>query len=192
MKQRQEARNGIDDLIANVPRGHHLALQFKSPRPTPPDGEPFYFNVNARQNNHLHGLASSRPHAVLYVLPHLNTFGTVRLVSPNLLDRTYVARVIDVGWLSPRKHHIETRAPAGGGLRYGWVRSETSRVLIQPVAGALEETLAPTDVLTTDDGPLIRHDALQDWLESMFEAEQGNAFAIGQRLRGFSTVCIPG
>ncbi len=33
MKQQQEARNGIDDLLANVPKGRHLALQFKAPRP---------------------------------------------------------------------------------------------------------------------------------------------------------------
>jgi len=31
MKQDQEAGNGIDELISNVPSGMHLALQFKAP-----------------------------------------------------------------------------------------------------------------------------------------------------------------
>ena len=40
MKQQQEARLGTDEVLANLPVGSYLALQFKAPARNPPAGMP--------------------------------------------------------------------------------------------------------------------------------------------------------
>ncbi len=184
MKQKQEAMNGIDELILNVPAGVHLALQFKAPRPTPPDGHPFYFTINERQHGHLHRLAMTRPRAVHYVFPHYNTFTSMRKVSPGLLTQTYFLSVADVGRLAPAsnkygRHTVESFPPTAV------IHSDPMELELEPAARVVEGILAdgPTDAL-------LDHEKLRDWLLGLFEEEQHNPWAIGQRLRGFCTVCI--
>jgi len=63
VKQLQELTNGIDELLANVPKGVHLALQFKAPRPLPKNGYLYHFTFNDKQHGNLVRLASSRPRA---------------------------------------------------------------------------------------------------------------------------------
>jgi len=184
MKQKQEALNGIDELIMNVPAGVHLALQFKAPRPTPPDGYPFYFTINERQHGHLHRLAMTRPQAVHYVFPHYNTFTSMRMVSPDLLAQTYFLAVAHVGRLAPApnkrgSHTVESCPPAV------LIYSDLVEMELEPAARVVERILAdgPTDAL-------LDHQTLRGWLLGLYEEEQHNPWAIGQRLRGFSTVCV--
>lgn len=184
MKQKQEALNGIDELIHNVPAGLHLALQFKAPRPWPPDGKPFYFTINERQHSHLHRLATVRPSAVHYVFPHYNTFGSIRRDSPALLARTYLLSVARLGTLAASSskrgtHKVESHPPAA------FVYSDPVETELEPATSAVARLLS--------DGPnaaLLDHEMLRVWLLELFEAEQNNPWAIGQRLRGFSTVCV--
>ena len=181
MKQRQEARNGIDDLIANVPRGYHLALQFKAPRPTPRNGNPFIFSLSEPQHAHLCRLAAVRPSAVQYVLPELNTFAAVGSAVPDLLSETLFIAVDALSWLGPGRHRIEAR-PASVQ-----VFSQPGAVLARPATEAITTLLSEVS-----EQALLSHEQLQDWLLDMFDAEKGNAHAIGQRLRGFGCLCIPG
>jgi hypothetical protein len=57
MKQDQEARLGVDELIHNIPAGMHLAFQFKAPRSEPRDHILYRFTINDRQNDNLLRLA---------------------------------------------------------------------------------------------------------------------------------------
>jgi hypothetical protein len=127
MKQRQEARNGIDGLISKVPRGVPLALQFKSPRSTPRNGNPFVFSLGEPQYTHLCRLAAVRPTAVHYVLPHLDTFQAVRMVAPVLLQQTFGVAVTDSAWLPPGRHRIES---GNTGVS---IFSESTPIEIRPI-----------------------------------------------------------
>ncbi len=184
MKQRQEALNGIDELIHNVRTGVHLALQFKAPRSWPPNGKPFYFTINERQHGHLHRLATTRPKAVHYVFPHYNTFASMRRVSPALLSQTYFLSVANLGRLPPSSnkrgtHTVESRPPAA------FVYSDPVEAELVPAAEVVQGLLG--------DGPndaLLDHEQLKDWLLGLFEEEDYNPWVIGQRLRGFGTVCV--
>jgi len=116
MKQDQEARNGLDELISNLPAGMHLALQFKSPRARPPNQMPYKFTINDKQNSNLLRLATHRPDAVYYVFPQYNTFTRMRSNSPVLLSDTYFLRVEDLRILPLSinrlgTHVVETRPP---------------------------------------------------------------------------------
>lgn len=116
MKQQQEARLGIDELIRNIPAGMHLALQFKAPRSEPRDQIPYRFTINDKQNNNLLRLASSRPEAVYYIFPHYNTFTKMHSDSPTLLRDTWLLRVDDLRGLSNSAnklgtHMVETNPP---------------------------------------------------------------------------------
>jgi len=64
MKQDQEARNGLDELISNLPAGLPLALQFKAPKSRQPNQVPHRLTVNGRQNGNLLRLAARRPDAL--------------------------------------------------------------------------------------------------------------------------------
>ncbi len=96
MKQDQEARLGLDELIHNVPAGMHLALQFKAPNSEPQNQVPYRFTINDRQNRNLMRLASIRPDAAYYVFPHYNSFTKMRTDSPALLQDTWLLKVYDL------------------------------------------------------------------------------------------------
>lgn len=96
LKQDQEARWGMDELVKNVPRGLHLALQFKSPKPTPLDSQPYAFTINDQQNRRLLRLGRVRPNGVYYVFPHYNTLSRLGNDSPILLNDTWFLRVVDL------------------------------------------------------------------------------------------------
>ena len=116
MKQQQEAKLGIDELVSNMPNGLHLALQFKAPRSEPRDQVPYRFTINDRQNSSLLRLAGSRPDAVYYILPQYNSFSKMRLDSPNLLSDTWLLKVYDLRSMPPSTnslgtHTVETNPP---------------------------------------------------------------------------------
>lgn len=96
MKQSQEARNGIDSLLSNVPKGRHLLLQYKAPHALPAGGNPYKFSLSARQYANLARMASLKPRAVFYVLPHLNQVADLRASSPDFLSATWFLSVNDL------------------------------------------------------------------------------------------------
>lgn len=189
MRQDQEAKNGIDELIQNVPKGVHLALQFKAPRPTPRNG-PFRFAINDRPHSNLLRLARQRPSAVHYVLPHYNTFAGMRASAGKkplrLLTQTYFLPVSTVDPLpaatnAPGRHTLESTPPSAA------IRSQPLGIrLISP---NIFQELAASFV---DQQLLIGHEQLRDWLRALLEQEHGDRRRIGQRLRGFSTFCMAG
>jgi|GEM_PF-1313398 len=187
MKQQQEAKLGIDELISNVPTGLHFALQFKAPRSEPRDQAPYRFTINDRQNSNLLRLANGRPDAVHYIFPQYNTFTKMRLDSPVLLSDTWLLRVYDLRNIpastnSLGTHRVETNPPNAV------IHSESAEMKIVNVASVIEE------IFTRDypslESRLISHTALKEWLVELESETQGNAYVIGQRLRGFSTFCV--
>src|SRR2546423_635487 len=68
LKQRQEQRYGLDELVSALPPGRHLGLQFKAPRRLPPNSEPYRYPINARQNEALLRLSAMGSDSVFYVL----------------------------------------------------------------------------------------------------------------------------
>ena len=179
MKQDQEARLGLDELIHNVPAGMHLALQFKAPKSEPRDQIPYRFTINDRQNNNLLRLANSHPDAVYYMFPHYNTFTRMRSYSPNLLRDTYLVKVYDLRHMPPSSnrlgtHKVETNPPIAV------IESEKVEVKLTLARAIFENLLGERRYKFKD--ILISH-------ESINEA-QGNRRMLGQRLRGFSTFCI--
>lgn len=187
MKQDQEARNGLDELISNLPAGMHLALQFKAPRSRPPNQTPYRFAINDRQNNNLLQLATRRPDAVYYVFPHYNTFTRMRLNSPYLLSDTHFLRVADLQNLplSTNRlgtHVVETNPPVA------LVHSELSEVKLTVASATLTSLLDKEEAALR--GILVPHTLLREWLVALISEAEGDRRAIGQRLRGFSTCCI--
>lgn len=187
MKQQQEARLGIDELIRNIPAGMHLALQFKAPRSEPRDQIPYRFTINDKQNNNLLRLASSRPEAVYYIFPHYNTFTKMHSDSPTLLRDTWLLRVDDLRGLSNSAnklgtHMVETNPPIA------LVHSDLMELKIVNAYEMIENIFreGPTAL----EGILISHILLKEWLGYLIQEAQGDKRAVGQRLRGFSTFCV--
>ena len=176
MKQDQEARLGIDELIQNVPTGMHLALQFKAPRSEPRDQVPYIFTINDRQNNNLLRLAGYRPQAVYYIFPQYNSFTKMRIDSPNLLRDAWLLKVNDLQGLpaSTNKqgtHVVRTNPPIA------IVRSEpiekdiTSAV--EAIRGILRESSFSLESI------LISHTTLKEWLGYLIDEANGNKFVVG-------------
>ena len=187
MKQDQEARLGLDELIHNLPTGMHLALQFKAPRSEPREQIPYRFTINDRQNNNLLRLASNRPDAVYYVFPHYNTFTKMRSYSPDLLRDTYLMKVDDLRVLSASSnrlgtHKVETYPPIVV------VESEIIELKLMYAYEIVKGMLSDRRDALED--ILISHESLRKWLGELIDELQGNKRALGQRLRGFSTFCI--
>lgn len=187
MKQDQEARLGVDELIHNVPMGMHLALQFKAPKSEPRDQVPYRFTINDRQNSNLLRLAGGHPDGVYYVFPHYNTFTRMRSCSPNLLGDTYCVKVDDLRGM-PRSlnrhgtHKVSTNPPVAV------VESDRVEVTLAPVGKILAKLLGKGGHTVKD--VLIGHEPLRDWLRGLIEEAEGNKRVVGQRLRGFSTFCV--
>jgi hypothetical protein len=186
MKQDQEAKLGIDELIHNVPHGYHLALQFKSPKPTPKDATPYRFTINDRQNNNLLRLAQSRPDAVYYVLPHYNTLSRIRASSPWLVGDTWSIRVYDLNGLSPssRNDGSHTVDSYGGSAR---VNSQPFDVKTTEIKALLGDILREPDYFPRK---LFDHKALKDWIETTYVEAKRNPYVVGHLFRGFSTICL--
>ena len=187
MKQDQEARLGIDELIHNLPTGMHLALQFKAPRSEPRDQIPYMFTINDRQNNSLLRLANNRPEAVYYIFPHYNSFAKMRLDSPTLLRDTWSLKINDLQGLpaSTKRqgtHVVRTNPPTA------FVRSEPIEKKIRSAIEIIEIILREGQ--TTLESILISHALLKQWLVDLIVEAEGNKLVVGQRLRGFSTFCI--
>jgi len=193
MKQDQEAKNGIDELISNVPNGMHLALQFKAPLSRPPNQIPYRYTINDKQNSNLLRLARNRPNAVYYIFPHYNTFSQMRSNSPNLLSDTYLLRIYDLQNLSPSvnslgTHKVITAPPIAT------IRSEPIEVKLSNASTALRDVLDKE--WSTFEENLISHEYLKEWLYHLIHEDSNanvakeNKRVIGQRLRGFSTFCI--
>jgi len=185
MKQRQEARNGLDELISNVPSGFHLMLQFKAPKSPSLVPKGFEFTLNDEQLRHLVRLANRRPEAVHYVLPHYNRFRSIRQDSPCLLQQTYLLPVEQLKGLAASSnkqgtHKVITEPPKAA------IYSDPVEVeLLSP--GRMFQAILDTNMRERS---LLTHEELRTWLREMFEQEKGNARAIGQRLRGLGTICV--
>lgn len=187
MKQQQEARLGIDELIQNIPTGMHLALQFKVPKSEPRNQIPYRFTINDRQNNNLLRLAGNRPDAVYYIFPQYNTFTKMRSDSPHLLQDTWLLRVEDLRGLpnSSKRlgtHAVET-APASAV-----VNSDAMQLKVIKANELLERIFS--GVYAALQEVLISHTLIREWLGYIIEEAQGDKRTVGQRLRGFSTFFI--
>lgn len=187
MKQQQEARNGIDELIQNIPNGMHLALQFKAPRSEPRNQIPYRFTINDRQNDNLLRLAVNHSEAVYYIFPHYNTFSKMRTDSPQLIGDTWLLKVDDLRGLPhslnrQRTHMVETYPPIAH------VHSDLMGYKIIRVVDFIEVILERGLPELTE--MLISHTTLKEWLDELIDKAQGNKLVIGQRLRGFLTFCI--
>ena len=187
MKQDQEARLGIDELINNLPTGMHLALQFKAPRSEPRDQIPYRFTINDRQNNNLLRLANSRPEAVYYILPQYNSFAKMRLDSPNLLRDAWLLKVSDLQGL-PASTNRQGTHMVGTNPPIAVVRSEPTEKKIWSAIEVINGILREGQ--TTRESILISHAFLKEWLGDLIAEAEGNKLVVGQRLRGFSTFCI--
>ncbi len=187
MKQQQEARNGIDELIQNVPNGMHLALQFKAPRSEPRDQLPYRYTINDRQNNNLLRLANRRPNAVYYIFPHYNTFTKMRSDSPTLVGDTWTLRINDLSGLpissnSQGTHTVATTPPNVH------IYSEPQKYSINKASALVQSVLEENMGQLSE--TLLSHSQLKQWLNELVKEADSNKLVIGQRLRGFSTFCI--
>ena len=194
MKQDQEARNGIDELITNVPRGRHIILQFKAPRARPRGGPRYVFSLNDKQHRNLVRSAVGRPAGVHYVLPHINTMSTLRSSAPTLLSDTWALPVASLASLGPGssgRHRVECLPPRCD------VYSELHETSLLPIADALAECIDSgrshgddRTPIATRDGPLSGDEVLE-LLSGIEESTAGNRQAIGQMLRGLSDIVLP-
>jgi hypothetical protein len=188
MKQYQEARNGIDELLSNMPRGRHLALQFKAPSSRRLDTLPYEYGLGEDQMARLLRLATTRPRSVFYVFPHYNTFTRMRNDSPDLLRHTYLLPVARAASL----------APVAGGARRHRAQSWEVPPSVVLYSDPLEvESLNAKQYLTDNGGVLLEdsllsNSELEAWLRQVAATARDKPSVIGQRLRGFSTVCVPG
>jgi hypothetical protein len=188
MTQLQESRTGIDEMLKNLPKGVHLALQFKSPAPTPKNTNPYRFPLNSFQQDNLLRMAYRRPRTVLYVLPHLNTLAAVATNSPLLALQTRRVPAERIGKLPPGPHHFFSDPPRLT------IYSEVFRLDSEP----LLETDA--EVFSERQG-LIPTGELREWLSqspalTLNDSGQPSRSVEsnrerGQRLRGFSTIFFP-
>jgi len=186
MKQNQEAKLGIDELIRNVPSGFHLALQFKSPKPLPKNSLPYRFTINDRQNNNLLRLARMKPDAVYYILPHYNTLSRLRTSAPTLLVNTCSIKVIDLNGLTTSRNRNGTHSLYSYGT-YAEIYSQPYRVDTILAKRLIGDILQKQDYF---EKILFDHKSLKDWLETTYKEAQMNPYKVGRLLRGFSTICI--
>jgi hypothetical protein len=187
LKQDQEARWGMDELIRNVPRGYHMVLQFKSPKALPRDSLPYFFTINDRQNNNLLRLAQARPQAVYYVFPHYNSLSRLGNVAPGLLDDTWFLRVFDLNDLGPSSNTQGTHVVES---QFGnvTIRSDPYQVQTVKVEKIRQMLLAEHNELK---GRLLNHTLLEEWIKEVSHKTNKDRRVIGQLFRGFLTVCIP-
>lgn len=187
MKQYQEAKNGIDELLQNMPSSRHLALQFKSPWATRINSAPYKYGMGEDQHARLSSLAT-RPNVVFYVFPHYNSFSRMRTDAPDLLQHTYF---LDV--------HVTSGL---GSTRYGkYVHKVSSDESTPPRIAIRSEPIdVPATAASTYFGDsadsfardsLLTNGEVRSWLDEHAAPEGENPHAIGQRLRGFGTMCIP-
>ncbi len=187
LKQDQEARWGMDELIRNVPRGYHLALQFKAPKALPLDALPYSFTINDRQNRSLLRLARAGRDAVYYVFPHYNSLSRLGSSIPTLLADTWFLRVFDLDGLQPSSNLQGTHAVKSRGTMVD-VYSDPYSVKATTVEG-IKRMLRDSHI-----GPrhsLLPHTLLHEWIEEFCHEPSEDRRIIGQLFRGLSTVCIP-
>ncbi len=199
MKQSQEARNGVDDLVSNVPQGRHFLMQFKAPTPTPPGGNPHWFSLNGRQYANLARLAQRRPGAVFYVLPHMNRISDLRTASPKFLDKTWLLSVSDLinnGVLATSGHKVRS-IPPSCTVRSAPVQVQF-RSITEVLAGLFPQTMATGSGMaeqqlvprSTNYGPATSND-VRNWLSELAEGDDQNPRSMGQLLRGFADLVVP-
>jgi hypothetical protein len=181
--QQQEARHGADELLLGTPPGHHLALQFKSPRPNPPDTDPFVFPINSEQHSNLARLAGSRAAAVYYVLPNINTLSSVRAAVPSLLSKTLMVHVSDVHLRPLDRSHTAScwLGPPHQAIFQSDAQSTTPLLARDFFAGRSDE------LQELERSALVTSEELSDWLQST----PLGARARGANIRGFGTVFVP-
>jgi len=188
MKQDQEARNGIDELIANVPRAMHIMLQFKSPNAKPRGGNRLVYSLNERQHDNLLRTAQPRPQGVFYVLPHLNTMMGLKAAAPSLLKQTWALPVASLGPLSGSpsgRHRVESAPPNCT------VFSEAHEASLLPIAAVLATSIAAAqDKSAASRGPLTGEE-VRELVDRIEESAAGNRNRLGQSLRGLADIVLP-
>ncbi len=173
MKQDQEYRNGLDELLRNAP-GFHLMLQFKSPSPRPPDTLPYSFAIGGKQLSCLRRLAALHPDAVHYVFPFFNTLRSLQTASPNLLSDTWFLRVRRI---PPGDHH---RADCGPGA---------AMIYSDPKKEPLQNWKGVTEYWNAIRRESISSETLRDWVR--FVSKEFHGPQAGQILRGLGTIFFP-
>lgn len=173
MKQDQEYRNGLDDLLRNAP-GVHLMLQFKSPSPKSPDTLPYSFAIGGKQLSCLRSLAALHPSAVHYVFPFFNTLRRLQAASPNLLSDTWFLPVRRI----PRGNHHRAECRAGAAI-----------IFSDPKKEPLQDWKGVTEHWNTIRRESIPSKTLLDWVHDVSEKFQGPQ--AGQILRGLGTIYFP-
>lgn len=188
LKQDQEARWGMDEILSNVPRGYHMVLQFKSPKSRPQDTTPYNFTINDKQNDNLLKLARSRSNAVYYVFPHYNTLSRLSDDSPTLLSDTWFLRIADLDGLaaSPNRKgtHLVESTPGSATIH-----SDPYKTKTLSFRAIKEQFSNGHDSLANN---LPNHEALEEWIGETYTHLQGNRRSLGQLFRGFATICFPG
>jgi hypothetical protein len=187
MKQYQERVLGVDEVMKNLPSGHHLFLQFKSPVPTPPNTEPYRYKLNAQQRERLLLLARRYPGAIWYVFPNYNTLLRVRHDSPTLAMHTYLLPVTSTAHLQPARSHTARcwEDPA-------WVdlRSQPSRERLFSLKALFSDE--PREWLGESPADrLVPNEEVASWLRRDAAGPNESPYRIGQRLRGLSTLFFP-
>jgi hypothetical protein len=186
MKQDQEARSGIDELLQNVPRGYHIGLQFKSPKALPPNIPPYRFTINDRQHSNLLRLAQRKPQSVYYIFPHFNTLSHIRASSPMLLAGTWAVRVFDLSSLPASTNSAGTHTVVSEDGRIS-VHSDPIQVSALDPKTMLNEIYGNRD---NWDERLLGHEAIKNWIGDLYRILDRNTYALGQLLRRFSTICV--
>ena len=174
MKQDQESRNGLDELLRNAP-GFHLMLQFKSPAADPPDTLPYSFGLSGRQLSCLRRLAALHPGAVHYVFPFFNTLRTLQAALPNLLSDTWF---LPVARMPPGTRHRAECTPG------------TAVIYSEPT----KEPLKTWTQLAERQWNTIRKESipsklLLEWMHSVSKEFHGPV--AGQIFRGLGTIYFP-
>ena len=168
MTQRQERRNGLDQLIRKTGIGSSLMLQFKSPWPTSRVDSLYRFSINERQHEALEDLASRYPRAVYYVLPLYTTWEKADKYAPDLIRDTWLMPVHSI----PLALLTSQSTPASRRHRVDVERngSETAATVYSPI---IEAGIINAGALFTDSGNAglfraqtdsVPSDELQDWV----------------------------
>lgn len=190
MKQYQEAGNGIDELLHNVPSARHLALQFKAPSPRQLNVEPYRYGLGEDQNAKLQLLAASRPDSVLYVLPNYNTFTRLHADSPNLDAHTYLLPVAATAGLG---------CVVGGKSRHRadcWEAPPRAKLHSEPLEALLVSakqflTSFSEEHESEPKSALLTNAEMLSWVTQTLRLGDSTPASVGQLLRGFATVCVP-
>ncbi len=188
MKQFEEASSGLDELLANLPPGRFLGLQFKSPYPSRPDISPYHYSINELQQSNLMSL-SSGGRAVYYVFPNFNTLARLATTAPNLLVHTYVVPVDRIGQLGThprRRHRVDCFEPSGR-IR---INSPVEIARAQVAKEFLDQLRTQVEEQAEAGLKLVQHSELREWLLETVEIGIETR-RVGQLLRGFSAVGIP-